>query len=441
MRSEGHIFCCDTCVRGHRRHARWERFSHWNRTALQGWWLRGLFLLALCAAGAGLIWLSARFDRFLFTPPDGTPTLRVKKVVEAGLDQEDLDWDSAGPVSIETPGPEALVTENRLTVKGRAPVEAMVGLYVNGQRQDVQMAADGTWHFEDVPLPARQTFLQARYFDNRGNSAFSRVVTVTLAPAQAPAPVPPMPDFIPESELPAAPALDIVRASLDRREVLLTFDGGSNANSTPPILDLLKDHRIRATIFLTGEYIRRYPELVRRMADEGHTVGNHTVSHPHLTSFSFNRRQATLPGVTEPFVRSQLSRTAGLYQLATDRKMAAYWRAPFGEYNPQILRWAADAGWRHVYWSPHMDTLDWVADTASALYRTPAQILQGLLRQSRQSPSGLNGGIILMHLGTERQGETRADTILEDLVRQLEAQGYTFTTVDRAAVPGGTPAP
>jgi len=430
MRSEGHIFCSDHCVRGHRRRARWERFARWNRMALHGWWLRVLFLAGLLALGAATVWLSARFDRFLYTAPEAGSSFRPKRAAEAGIDRELLDWNTEGPVVIESPAAGAAVPGNRLTVEGRAPRETMVGLYVNGQRQAVQLSADGGWRFEDVPLPARQTILQARYFDNRGNSAFSRAVLVTLAPSLPPAP--PLPEVIPEPEMPPAPALDLARASLGRREVLLTFDGGSNANSTPAILDILKAHRIHATMFLTGEFIQRYPELVRRIAEEGHTVGNHTFSHPHLTSYSFNGRQTTLPGVTADFLRSQLSRAAGLYQLVTDRPMSAYWRAPFGEYNGTILRWGADAGWRHVYWSPHMDTLDWVANPTDPLFRTPAQILAGLLRQARQGPSGMNGGIVLMHLGTEREGESRADTVLESLVRQLEGDGYGFVPVDRA---------
>jgi peptidoglycan/xylan/chitin deacetylase (PgdA/CDA1 family) len=232
-----------------------------------------------------------------------------------------------------------------------------------------------------------------------------------------------------------APALDIVRASSDRREVLLTFDGGSNSNSTPVILDILKNHGIHATMFLTGEYIQRYPELVRRIAAEGHTVGNHTFSHPHLTSYSFNARQTTLPGVSSEFLRSQLSRTSGIFQLVTDRRLAPYWRAPFGEYNGAILKWGADAGWRHVYWSPHMDTLDWVSDPTDPLFRTPTQILTNLLRQARTGPAGMSGGIVLMHLGTEREGESRADTVLEGLVRQLEEDGYRFVSVDGAEIP------
>jgi len=432
MRSEGHIFCSDHCVRGHRRHVRWERFSRWNRTALHGWWLRVLLLAALLSAGGATLWLSTRFDRFLYTPPEVGSSLRPKRASEAGIDRERLDWDAEGPVVIEQPAPGAAVQGNRLTVEGRAPREAMVGLYVNGQRQAVQLSADGAWRFEGIPLPARQTLLQARYFDNRGNSAFSPAVLVTLAPSLPPAP--PLPEVIPEPELPPAPALDIARASTDRKEVLLTFDGGSNANSTPAILDILKAHGIRATMFLTGEFIQRYPELVRRIAREGHTVGNHTFSHPHLTSFSFNGRQSTLPGVTPEFLHSQLSRAAGLYQLATDRTLSPYWRAPFGEYNGAILRWGADAGWRHVYWTPHMDTLDWVANPSDPLFRTPAQILAGLLRQSRQAPAGMNGGIVLMHLGTEREGESRADTVLESLVKQLEADGYGFVPVDRAQI-------
>ncbi len=438
-RREGHIFCSDRCIRSHGRRERWERFARWNRTALRGWWVRGVLLAALLAAGAGVVWLARHFDRFLYSPPSDEWTFRPKKAREAGLDRERLDWDSEGPVTIQSPAPGTTVASQRITVEGLAPREAMVGLYVNGERRAVQLAIAGQWRFDGVALHSRQNILQARYFDNRGNNAYSRAVDLTLSAPTAPLPPPLLAEGPEPPPLPEAPALDIVRAATDRREILLTFDGGSNANATPVILDTLKSHGIHATMFLSGEYIQRYPELARRIVAEGHTVGNHTFSHPHLTSFSFNGRQATLPGVTQEFLKAQLYRAAGLYELATGRRMAPYWRAPFGEYNGQLLRWAAESGYRHVYWSPHMDTLDWVSDSRDPLFRTPAQILGGLLKQLRGSPAGLSGGIVLMHLGTERDGESRADTILEGFIRQLEGDGYRFVPVDRAAVPQPPP--
>ena len=101
---------------------------------------------------------------------------------------------------------------------------------------------------------------------------------------------------------------DITRGDLTVREVAFTFDGGDEANVAGEILDILWARRIQTTIFLTGQFIRVYPDLVRRMVDEGHEVGNHTDAHPHLTTYEKNHRQQTLPNVTREFLVGQLRR-------------------------------------------------------------------------------------------------------------------------------------
>ncbi|MEJ2367715.1 MAG: polysaccharide deacetylase family protein [Acidobacteriota bacterium] len=151
-------------------------------------------------------------------------------------------------------------------------------------------------------------------------------------------------------------------------------------------------------------------------------------------------RQETLPGVSGPFVESQLKRADVLFKQLTGRNMAPYWRAPFGEYNRQILEWGALAGYRSVYWTEHLDTLDWVADRKSPLFHTPENVLERLIGRSKRAPYGINGGVILMHLGTERNGSSRIDLILPSLIDRLKKEGYSFTTVDKTAW-GREPAP
>ncbi len=425
VRARGHIFCSEACIGAHRRGEILHRLDRLNRTALQGRWFRLLGLAVLLAMGGLVIWLSSSLDRFVEAPEPPLPAFR--NVRERGLDMESLDWDAPGPVRILAPGNGTSVSSSRIAVEGTAPPEAMVGLYVNGEKVDVRMAADGRWRFDSVPLPDRRCILQARYFDNRGDSSFSPAVLVELL--ARPEPVPLETAAVPE---PPVNGLSLSRGPTSRRQVFLTFDGGSNANATEAILDALKREEIRATLFLTGEYMRRYPDLVLRMAREGHVVGNHTFSHPHLTTFSFNRRQQTLSGVTEEFVKSQLQRAADLFRLITGKDLAPYWRAPFGEFNGQILRWAAASGYRHVYWTPRLDTLDWVASPEDPLFKSPSQILDAVRRQAAREPEGLSGGILLMHLGSERRSADRLDAVLPEMIADLKGRGYSFGTVDEA---------
>ena len=134
--------------------------------------------------------------------------------------------------------------------------------------------------------------------------------------------------------LPAAPPPpDLTRGPDDRPDILVSFDAGSSDRGATQILDALSARGIRTTIFLTGEFIRRYPDIVRRIAADGHEVGNHTDTHPHLTTYAADGRQVTRLGVDRAFVAGELARTARLYREATGRTMAPLWRAPFGEHN------------------------------------------------------------------------------------------------------------
>ncbi len=426
IRIAGHIFCSRRCARLTGRKERLNRLKAWNRTALGGVWFRIVLFGCLLAGGGLAVWLSVNADRFMPAPEVVLPKFGAAH--ERGLDQEKVDWESPGSIVIDEPANGAQVTTNTIEVRGHAPPEAMVGLYMNGQRVSVQLCKQGQWSFQAVPLTQARNILQARYFDNRGNSSYGPAVRVDLRAAPAKLEVPT--EAVNEA---LGGSYNLIRAPEGHHEVLLTFDGGSNDSATEAILDDLQKEHVRATFFLTGMYMRHYPDLVRRIADAGYVVGNHTFSHPHLTTYSFDHRQATLPGVTEAFLRDQLLKAADLYKLITGKTMAPYWRAPFGEFNSEILGWAHDAGFSAVYWTPHLDTLDWVASPADPLFHTPQQILAGLLKRAATAPGGVDGGIVLMHLGTERQGDMRADVILPTLIESLKRQNYRFVTVDQVS--------
>lgn len=183
--------------------------------------------------------------------------------------------------------------------------------------------------------------------------------------------------------------------------IAITFDGGASSNRTAELLDLLQTLDIKATLFLTGQFIEKHPALVRRAVLDGHEVGNHTFTHPHLTTWEDNRRHQTLPGVTRSAFLAELERSEKAFQKATGRPMAPLWRAPYGEENSTLRAWGLDAGYLHVRWSSlegrSLDSLDWVNDEHSGLYRDSQRIMNRLLKFPR-----LEGGIVLMHLATDR---------------------------------------
>jgi peptidoglycan/xylan/chitin deacetylase (PgdA/CDA1 family) len=248
------------------------------------------------------------------------------------------------------------------------------------------------------------------------------------SPTPPPLPSPPAPDNR-SGAAPASRALrSFDRGPGERREVLFSFDAGSETSGAAEILDTLREQGIFTTFFLTGEFIRRHPDLVRRIAADGHEVGNHTDSHLHLTLWETRRNHVTRPDVDRRRLSDELERTAAAFRQATGREMAPLWRAPYGEYNQEILRWAADGGWAHVGWTRHMDTLDWVSEPGSRIYRDPEEIANRVLAFPRDDAMEAHGTIILMHLGSGRPHEEQLSRTLPRILDGYRQMGFEFVT-------------
>jgi peptidoglycan/xylan/chitin deacetylase (PgdA/CDA1 family) len=230
----------------------------------------------------------------------------------------------------------------------------------------------------------------------------------------------------------------------DQRLVALTFDGGSYANAAAEILDTLMSRNVKATMFLSGEFMRKHPDIVRRIAAEGHETGNHTFSHPHLTTYEQDHLQITLPGLGPEILARELSSTKAAYEKLTGKSLVPFWRAPYGESNRQICRWALEAKWMHVGWGQgrtwrqNLDSNDWIAEQESPGFHAPHEVLEKLLTLADQQPYGINGGIILMHLGTVRTNtDHQVHRILGQLIDGLRARGYRLITVSEMALTAG----
>jgi peptidoglycan/xylan/chitin deacetylase (PgdA/CDA1 family) len=270
---------------------------------------------------------------------------------------------------------------------------------------------------------------------SRPRTISSRAIPPVVSPVRI---VPPKPSGLIPPRIaklpPLPPETNLSRGPTWERKVALTFDGGAEANVSDEILDTLKSMGIKATIFVTGRYIARYPDLLRRMIRDGHEIGNHTFSHPRLTTFALNRRQDTRPGVTREFVQGELRRAARLFEDVTGVPISPYWRAPYGEHNEEIRRWAAEIGYLHVGWTrdleagEDLDSRDWVADPRSPIYYRAEEVRDRILNFGKGSAARANGGIILLHLGTQRR-QDRVDGELPAIIDGLRTQGYEFVPV------------
>ncbi|MFP4241915.1 MAG: polysaccharide deacetylase family protein [Chitinispirillaceae bacterium] len=224
--------------------------------------------------------------------------------------------------------------------------------------------------------------------------------------------------------------------SENRTLVALTFDGGSHANAATEILDTLASRNVRSTMFFTGHFIKRYPQIVKRVVHEGHELGNHTMSHPRLTTYAQTRTHRTRSDITRRSVIRELIRAEKLLKRVTGHSFSPLWRAPYGEFNWEICSWAQEAGYLHIgwrrgrTWSENLDSNDWIPDIHTPGYKSPEQVMKKFMRMARSGE--LNGGIVLLHLGTERgKRSQQVHLILGQLIDSLRTTGYEVVTVSR----------
>ena len=188
----------------------------------------------------------------------------------------------------------------------------------------------------------------------------------------------------------------------NEKTVYLTFDAGYENGCTEKILDTLKKHNVKAAFFLVGNYMERNPDLVRRMVQEGHTVGNHTMHH-------YNMEKISDPAA----FAEELQELEKLYLDITGQEMPKYYRPPQGTYSLENLKNAKGLGYKTVFWS--LAYVDWNNDAQPSKEEAFSKLL----------PRIHNGAVILLHSTSKTNAE-----ILDELLTKWKEMGYSFATVD-----------
>ena len=182
----------------------------------------------------------------------------------------------------------------------------------------------------------------------------------------------------------------------------LTFDAGYENGCTEKILDVLKNQEVKAAFFLVGNYIEKNADLVRRMVDEGHTVGNHTMHHYDMSKLS-----------DKAAFTKELTDLENLYREVTGKELPKYYRPPQGIYSEENLKMAKELGYKTVFWS--LAYVDWKNDAQPTKEEAFAKLL----------PRTHPGAVVLLH----STSKTNA-AVLEELISRWKEEGYGFGTLD-----------
>lgn len=200
--------------------------------------------------------------------------------------------------------------------------------------------------------------------------------------------------------------LPVYSVSRDDKKIALTIDAAWEDDKTDFILETLAEHNVKATFFLCGFWVEKYPEKVKAIFDAGHELGNHTATHPHMNRLNASQMQ------------EELNSYEALLLPITGAKTTLF-RAPYGEYNDNVIKTVRAMGYEVIQWD--IDTVDWRPE------RSAQTILDTVL------PKLAPGSIILCHNNGYKIKE-----YLPTLLKTAIDSGYEFVTVSELLLQGNT---
>ena len=190
--------------------------------------------------------------------------------------------------------------------------------------------------------------------------------------------------------------LPIYNVDMEEKKVALTINCAWNADDIDMILGTLKKHNSKVTFFMVGDWVDKYPEVVKKIYDAGHEIANHSDSHPHVNNLDYDRNIKEIKDCSEK-VKAIIGKETTLY------------RGPYGEYNDTVIKAAKDSNHITIQWN--IDSLDWKSLTEDQMWQ-------------RIEPKLSNGSIILMHNGTQNTALS-----LDKIISNIKEKGYEVVKV------------
>ena len=190
--------------------------------------------------------------------------------------------------------------------------------------------------------------------------------------------------------------LPIYCVQTDEKKIAVTFDAAWSAEDTNKLLEILKKHNAKATIFVVGDWVRTNPDAVKKFHQAGHEIGNHSDTH---AAFSKADREK---------IKEEIENCNAEIEKITGFKPKVL-RAPRGDYDNKSIEVTESVGMKMIQWD--VDSLDWKLLSVEEMYSRVASKVQ-------------NGSIILFHNGVENTPEA-----LDKILTKLEKDGYQFVTV------------
>jgi polysaccharide deacetylase family sporulation protein PdaB len=192
--------------------------------------------------------------------------------------------------------------------------------------------------------------------------------------------------------------LPIYSVETKKKQVAISFDAAWGNEQTSKLLAILKEYNVKATFFLVGDWVDKYPDDVKNIAKAGHDIGNHSDTHPHMTEMSQSEQCSEIKACN-----NKIKKLTG--------KCPKLFRAPYGDYNNSVVESVKSQGMYCVQWD--IDSLDWKDPSPSEMV-------------DRIVPNLQNGSIILMH-----NGATNTPEALPMIIEAIQNSGYEIVPISK----------
>ena len=190
--------------------------------------------------------------------------------------------------------------------------------------------------------------------------------------------------------------LPIYGVQTDKKQIAISFDAAWGNEDTKGLINILKKYNVKATFFLVGSWVEHYPDSVKELAAAGHSIQNHSNSHPHLTQLSSESAQEEIA-----LCNQKIAKLTGVSPTLI--------RPPYGDYNAAVVSLIENMQMYPIQWS--VDSLDWMDISADEIYHNVV-------------PKIKSGSIVLFHNAAKHTPEA-----LPSIIEALQAQGYQFVLI------------
>jgi len=228
----------------------------------------------------------------------------------------------------------------------------------------------------------------------------------------------------------------VIRGDATRKQMVLVFTGHEFADGGTLIRDVLRTKKIPAGFFFTGDFIRNPANapLIRALRDDGHYLGPH--SDKHLLYCSWEIRDELLV-TKEEFASDILRNYDAMAAFGGAKDRAPYFIPPYEWYNETIVHWAEELGLVLFNFTPGTFSNADYTTPDMPQYRSSAAIYRSIIDHEKTDPHGLNGFILLLHIGTHPDRTDKFYDRLDELLTELQGKGYRFVRIDELLKDGG----